>query len=144
MDAIAEVYASIFGPDPIEYRAERGLLDLHEEMGILVQEVVGQAVGKYFLPACSGVAFSNNEFRWSARISRSDGLIRMVPGLGTRAVDRVADDYPVLIAPGQPSLRANVTVEEVLRYSPRRVDVINLETNSFETVECDGAAALLR
>jgi len=135
MDAIAEVYASIFGPDPTEYRAERGLLDVHEEMGILIQEVVGQTVGKYFLPACSGVAFSNNEFRWSSRISRGDGLLRLVPGLGTRAVDRVADDYPVLIAPGQPSLRANVTVEEVLRYSPKRVDVINLETNSFETVE---------
>jgi hypothetical protein len=141
MDAIAEVYASIFGPDPTEYRAERGLLDVHEEMGILIQEVVGQAVGKYFLPACSGVAFSNNEFRWSARISRGDGLIRLVPGLGTRAVDRVADDYPVLIAPGQPNLRANVTVEEVLRYSPKRIDVINLETNSFETVE---AKELLR
>ncbi|MCU0276200.1 MAG: PEP/pyruvate-binding domain-containing protein, partial [Acidobacteria bacterium] len=44
-DAIAEVYASIFGPDPIEYRAERGLLDFHEEMGIMIQEVVGQRVG---------------------------------------------------------------------------------------------------
>jgi len=32
MDAVAEVYASIFGPDPTEYRAERGLLDVHEEM----------------------------------------------------------------------------------------------------------------
>jgi hypothetical protein len=135
MDAVAEVYASIFGPDPTEYRAERELLDVHEEMGILVQEVVGQEVGKYFFPACSGVAFSNNEFRWSPRISRSDGLIRMVPGLGTRAVDRVVDDYPVLVAPGQPTLRANVTVDEILKYSPRRMDVINLETNSFETVE---------
>ncbi len=135
MDAVAEVYASIFGPDPTEYRAERGLLDVHEEMGILIQEVVGQEVDKYFFPACSGVAFSNNEFRWSARIRRSDGLIRMVPGLGTRAVDRVMDDYPVLVAPGQPTLRANVTVEEILKYSPRRMDVINLETNSFETVE---------
>jgi len=141
MDAVAEVYASIFGPDPTEYRAERGLLDVHEEMGIMIQEVVGQEVGKYFLPVCSGVAFSNNEFRWSARISRSDGLIRLVPGLGTRAVDRVADDYPVLIAPGQPNLRANVTVEEVLRYSPRRVDVINLALNTFETVD---AKELLR
>jgi pyruvate, water dikinase len=141
MDAIAEVYASIFGPDPTEYRSERGLLDVHEEMGILIQEVVGQKIGKYFFPACSGVAFSNNEFRWSARIQRSDGLIRLVPGLGTRAVDRLGDDYPVLIAPGQPNLRANVTVEEVLRYSPRRVDVINLETNSFDTVD---ATELLR
>src|SRR5215472_4108627 len=141
MDAIAEVYASIFGPDPTEYRAERGLLDVHEEMGIMIQEVVGQTLGKYFLPACSGVAFSHNEFRWSARIRREDGLIRLVPGLGTRAVDRVADDYPVLIAPGQPNLRANVTVEEVLRYSPRRVDVINLALNTFETVD---AKELLR
>jgi pyruvate,water dikinase len=134
MDAIAEVYASIFGPDPTEYRAERGLLDVHEEMGIMIQEVVGQPVGKYFLPACSGVAFSNNEFRWSERIKREDGLIRLVPGLGTRAVDRVADDYPFLIAPGQPGLRANVTADEILRYSPKRVDLINLETNAFETV----------
>ena len=53
-DAIAEVYASIFGPDPIEYRAERGLLDVHEEMGIMIQEVVGKRVGHYFLPAFSG------------------------------------------------------------------------------------------
>ena len=135
MDAVAEVYASIFGPDPTEYRAERGLLDVHEEMGIMIQEVVGQKVGKYFLPACSGVAFSNNEFRWSARISRGDGLVRLVPGLGTRAVDRVSDDYPVLIAPGQPNLRVNVTVEEVFKYSPKRVDLINLETNAFETVD---------
>ena len=70
LDAVAEVYASVFGPDPLEYRAERGLLDVHEEMGILLQEVVGSRVGKYFLPTFAGVAFSNNEFRWSARIKR--------------------------------------------------------------------------
>jgi hypothetical protein len=135
MDAIAEVYASVFGPDPTEYRSERGLLDVHEEMGIMIQEVVGQRAGRYFLPAWSGVAFSNNEFRWSPRIRREDGLIRLVPGLGTRAVDRVGDDYPVLIAPGQPNLRANVTADEVLKYSPKKVDVINLESNAFETVD---------
>jgi hypothetical protein len=134
MDAVAEVYASVFGPDPIEYRAERGLLDVHEEMGILIQEVVGTRVGKYFLPSFAGVAFSNNEFRWSARIRREDGLVRLVPGLGTRAVDRVADDYPVLVAPGQPGLRVNVTPDEVVRYSPRKVDVINLEARVFETI----------
>jgi hypothetical protein len=135
MDAIAEVYASVFGPDPIEYRAERGLLDVHEEMGVMIQEVVGARVGRYFMPAFAGVAFSNNEFRWSARIKRDDGLIRLVPGLGTRAVDRVGDDYPVLIAPGQPGLRANVTPDEVVRYAPARADLINLETRQFETVE---------
>jgi predicted nucleotidyltransferase len=135
MDAIAEVYASVFGPDPTEYRAERGLLDVHEEMGILMMEVVGRRAGRYFLPAYSGVAFSNNEFRWSPRIRREDGLIRLVPGLGTRAVDRIGDDYPTLIAPGQPHLRANVTPDEILKYSPKKIDVINLERNEFETIE---------
>lgn len=135
MDAIAEVYASVFGPDPIEYRKEHGLLDYYEEMGILIQEVVGNKVGKYFLPSFSGVAFSQNDFRWSNRIRREDGLIRMVPGLGTRAVDRLSDDYPVLFSPGQPNLRVNIAAEEIVRYSPKRIDVINLEKRVFETIE---------
>lgn len=135
LDAVAEVYASIFGPDPIQYRSERGLLDHHEEMGIMVQEVVGVRAGRRYLPAWAAVAFSRNELRWSPRIRREDGLLRIVPGLGTRAVDRLGDDYPVLAAPGQPGLRVNVSPEDVVRYSPRRLDVIDLETNAFETVE---------
>jgi predicted nucleotidyltransferase len=134
-NAIAEVYASTFSPDPIEYRAERGLLDFGEEMGIMIQEVVGTKIGHYYLPAFAGVAFSNNEFRWSPRIKREDGLVRLVPGLGTRAVDRLSDDYPVLIAPGQPGLRVNLDPDEVKKYSPQKIDVINLETNSFETID---------
>jgi pyruvate,water dikinase len=137
LDAIAEVYASTFSPDPIEYRTERGLIDFGEEMGIMIQEVVGNRIGNYFLPTFAGVAFSRNEFCWSPRINRKDGLLRMVPGLGTRAVDRLSDDYPTLVAPGQPKLRANTTIDEVVRYSPRKIDVINLDTNSFETVEVD-------
>ena len=135
LDAIAEVYASMFGPDPMEYRAERGLIDYNEEMGIMIQEVVGNRVGKYFLPTFAGVAFSNNEFRWSPRIDREDGLLRLVPGLGTRAVDRLSDDYPVLLAPGNPSIRVTSDPEEIAHYSPRRLDVINLETNAFETID---------
>jgi pyruvate,water dikinase len=134
-DAITEVFASLFAPDPIEYRIKHGLIDYHEAMGILIQEVVGTQVGRYYLPAFAGVAFSNNEFRWSSRIKREDGLVRLVPGLGTRAVDRLSDDYPVLIAPGQPRLRVNVSPDEVLRYSPKKIDVINLETHTFETID---------
>jgi pyruvate,water dikinase len=141
MDAVAEVWASVLGPDPIEYRRERGLQEFVEEMGILIQEVVGTRVGRYWLPAFAGVAFSQNEFRWSPRIKREDGLIRLVPGLGTRAVDRVGDDFPILAVPGQPGLRPSASVDEKLRYTPTRADAINLETNRFETVEL---AELLR
>ena len=133
-DAIAEVYASILGPDPIQYRRERGLLDFMEEMGVLVQRVVGTRVGRYFLPAFAGVAFSRNEFRWSPRLRREDGVIRIVAGLGTRAVDRVGDDYPTLVSPGQPGLRVNADVKQAIRYAQRYVDAINLESGRFETV----------
>jgi hypothetical protein len=141
LDAVAEVYASVFGPDPIEYRRERGLLDFHEEMAILIQEVVGRQVGDYYFPAFAGVAFSHNEFCWTPKIRREDGVIRLVAGLGTRAVDRVSEDYPVLAVPGQPELRVNASLDEQVRYTPRHADVINLKTGRFET---GAAAELLR
>jgi len=135
MDAVSEVLASQFGPDPIEYRIEHDLIDHHEEIGVMIQEVVGTQIGHYFMPSFAGVAFSKNEFRWSSRIKPEDGLVRMVPGLGTRAVDRLSDDYPVLIAPGQPGLRVNISPEEIVRYSPKKIDLIDLETCKFATIE---------
>ncbi len=136
-EAVAEVYASIFNPDAIQYRAERGLLDYYEEMGILIQKVVGRTVGRYFFPAFAGVAFSNNDYRWSPRLRREDGILRIVAGLGTRAVDRVENDYPVLVSPGQPGIRVNVMPEEAVHYSQRFIDVINMETGRFETRSID-------
>ncbi len=137
MDAIVEVYASMYSPDSIQYRAERGMLDFPEEMGIMIQEVVGTRIGRYFFPLFAGVAFSNNEFRWSPRIKREDGLIRLVMGLGTRAVDRISDDFPVLVSPGQPKLKVNIAPDEVRYYSQKKIDLINLEKNTFETVEIE-------
>ena len=133
MDAVCEVYASVFGPDPIQYRAERGLLDFVEEMGIIIQKVVGRQVGRYFFPAFAGVAFSHNEYRWSPRLKREDGIVRMVAGLGTRAVDRLGNDFPFMLSPGQPKIRVNVTPEQVTHYAQSHMDVINLETGRFET-----------
>jgi hypothetical protein len=134
MNAISEVYASTFGPDAIEYRVEKGLIDFREEMGVLIQEVVGNQIGNYFMPSYAGVAFSQNEFRWTTRLRREDGVVRIVAGLGTRAVDRTMDDYPIMIAPGNPDLRVNQSYEQMVRYSQNNLDVINLNTNQFETV----------
>ena len=134
VDGILEVYASLFNPDSIEYRKERGLLDCDEQMGIMIQEVVGCKVGNYYFPLFAGVAFSNNELRWSSRIKREDGLLRMVMGLGTRAVDRIGEDYPILLSPGQPSLRINQSPYDLLKYSPQYMDVIDLENNQFLTL----------
>ncbi len=137
LDAIAEVYASVFSPDPIGYRNEKRLMDYNEEMSIMIQEVIGKKIGKYFFPAFSGVGFSHNEFRWTPRIKREDGLLRMVPGLGTRAVDRIGNDFPILLSPSKPDLKLNLSAKEMLNYSTSHIDLINLETNTFETKEID-------
>jgi hypothetical protein len=117
----------------MQYRSERGLLDFMEEMGIIIMQVVGKRVGKYWFPAFAGVAFSNNEFRWTPRLKREDGLVRLVAGLGTRAVDRIGDDFPLLVSPGQPDLRVNVTPDQVIRYAQSYIDVMNLESGCFES-----------
>jgi len=133
-DAIAEVYASLFHSDPIEYRRERGLIDFQEQMGILIQEVVGREAGGMLFPVFAGVAFSRCEMRWSPRIRHTDGMARLVLGLGTRAVDRTVTDYPVLVALEQPALRAVQRPDEVYRYSQHDVDVIDLRESQFETL----------
>ena len=135
MNAIAEIYASVFAPSPLEYRRERGLLEFSEEMSILIQEVVGTRIGPYFLPIYAGVSLCNNEFSWSPRIRREDGMVRLVAGLGTRAVDRIGDDYPVLIAPFRPEIRINRLIDEAIQYSQRFIDVINIEKGTLETVD---------
>lgn len=132
--AITEVYASILHPDPIIYRRKRNLLDYDEMMGILIQPVVGQRIGDYYFPLFSGVAYSRNEYRWSRRIRREDGMIRMVMGLGTRAVDRVSSDYPRIVALTEPTLRSQGTTEDIIKYSQRHLDVVDLKAKSFTTV----------
>ncbi|MDH3285078.1 MAG: PEP/pyruvate-binding domain-containing protein, partial [Acidobacteriota bacterium] len=134
LGAITEVYASLLHPDPISYRQRHTLLDYDENMAVLIQKVVGTRYRHYFCPLWAGVAFSRNEYRWSPRIRREDGLARMVFGIGTRAVDRVSSDYPRMIALGLPTLRPEASTEELVRYSQRFVDVINMDDNRFETI----------
>ncbi|MCP4900452.1 MAG: pyruvate, phosphate dikinase [bacterium] len=133
-DAISEVYASTFHADPIEYRRERGLLDFQEQMGILIQQVVGEEIGDMLFPVFAGVAFSRCEMRWSPRIQRTDGVARLVLGLGTRAVDRTGDDYPVLVALEQPTLRAVQQPDEIYRYSQHVVDAVDFREAEFNSV----------
>ena len=133
-NAIAEVYASVFHPDPIEYRREHGLIDFQEQMGVLIQALVGRELGRMMFPLFAGVAFSTCEMRWSPRIRRSDGMARLVLGLGTRAVDRTGADYPVLVSLEQPTLRAVQRPDEVYRYSQHEVDVVDLREGQFDSL----------
>lgn len=132
--AIAQVYASTLNPDALLYRRSKGLQDYDERMAILIQVVKGEFIGNYYLPHAAGVAFSRNSFRWSPEIRSEDGFVRLVWGLGTRAVDRIGDDYPRLVALSHPLLHPEDSSKSIRRYSQQFVDVIDLEQNSFQTL----------
>ncbi|UCD43438.1 MAG: PEP/pyruvate-binding domain-containing protein [Chloroflexota bacterium] len=132
--AIAHVYASTLNPDALLYRRSKGLQDYDERMAILIQVVKGESAEQYYLPQAAGVAFSRNSFRWSPEIRKEEGFVRLVWGLGTRAVDRVGNDYPRLVALSHPLLHPEDSSKAIRRYSQQYVDVINLAQNSFQTL----------
>ena len=132
--AIAKVYASTLNPNALLYRRSKGLQDYDERMAILIQTVVGELLGDYYLPHGAGVAFSRNLYRWSPQIKSDDGFIRLVWGLGTRAVDRVGNDYPRLVALSHPLLRPSTSAKNIRRYSQQFVDVIDLKENCLRTL----------
>jgi len=133
-NAIARVYASGLNPDALLYRRSMGLQDYDERLAVLLQVVEGEQFGKYYFPHLAGVGFSRNLYRWSPQIRKEDGFIRLVWGLGTRAVDRVGRDYPRMVALSHPELRPNASTKSIRRYSQQYIDLINLDDNKFETL----------
>ncbi len=133
-NAIAQIYASIFNPNALLYRRSKGLQDYDERMALLIQIVEGERYGDYLMPHAAGVAFSRNLYRWAPQIVAEDGFVRLVWGLGTRAVDRVGNDYPRLVALSHPLLRPSNDPGNVRRYSQQFVDVIDLKHNNFTTL----------
>lgn len=132
--AIKRIYASILNPDALLYRRAKGLQDYDERMALLIQVVEGEQYGQYYLPHAAGVAFSRNLYRWSPQIRREDGFVRLVWGLGTRAVDRVGNDYPRLVALSHPLLHPQASVKDLRRYSQQYVDLIDMQDNTFKSL----------
>ena len=134
IQGVKRVHMSTYHPDPIMYRQDHNLLDYNEHMSVLVQKVIGRRFNDYFFPFASGVVFSVNSYVWNPKIDREAGLVRMVLGLGTRAVDRVGSDYPRMVPLSHPSLRPEVTAAAIRKYSQNKVDVLNLKTGQLESL----------
>ena len=137
--AIARVWASTLNPNALLYRRSKGLQDYDERMAILIMLVEGDSLGHYYLPDAAGVAFSRNLYRWAPQIKREDGFVRLVWGLGTRAVDRVDNDYPRLIALSHPLLRPTPDIKTIKRCSQQFVDLLDLKENCFKTLPAKDA-----
>lgn len=131
--AIATVYASFANPNALFYRKQKGLLDYDERMAVMIQPVQGERYRDYLFPMVAGMAYSRNPFIWNAKLRREDGFVRMVVGMGTRAVERVAEDYPRMIALSHPQLRPESGANAIRHYSQYYMDVIDLKRNQFDT-----------
>lgn len=137
--AVKQIFASTLSTEALMYRKKRGILDMDEEMGLLVQRVSGCIDGHYFYPHLAGVGLSFNPYVWHESIEPESGMMRLVFGLGTRAVDRNDDDGTRLVALNAPRRRAELVCEDLNRFAQRRVDVLDLDANycgykDFETV----------
>jgi hypothetical protein len=135
--AVRHVYASAMGRDALLYRAKRGLLDRDEQMALLVQRVSGSVHGRLFFPQAAGVGLSFNPFAWSEQIDPAAGVLRLVFGLGTRAVRRSDNDYTRIVALNAPLRRPETTSDEIRGYAQWRVDVLDLEKKEHRVCPFD-------
>lgn len=135
LSAVRTIYASTMSEKALRYRAQRGLLDQDEQMSLLVQRVSGVRYGGLFYPQVAGVGLSRNPYVWNKCIDPKAGVVRLVFGLGTRAVDRSDDDYTRIVALNAPERRPESDVDAVRQYSQRKVDVIDLEANQLVSYE---------
>jgi pyruvate, water dikinase len=137
MRAVRTVYASAMSEEGLNYRLHHGLLDRDEQMALLVQRVSGEMHGHLFFPQLAGVGFSFNPFVWNEDIDPKAGMLRLVFGLGTRAVDRTDDDYTRLVALNAPLRRPEARPDQVRQFAQRRVDVLDLKANQLVSREFD-------
>jgi hypothetical protein len=138
--AVRRVYASAMSEEALRYREHRGLLDSDEQMAILVQRVSGAVHGSLHFPQVAGVALSYNPYVWDPRIDPHAGVVRLVFGLGTRAVDRSDDDYTRLVALNEPLRRPDAIREGVPEHAQRRVDAVDLAGDRVATFRLDEIA----
>jgi hypothetical protein len=129
--AVRAIYASAMSERALQYRAQRGLLDRDEQMALLVMRVSGEMYERDFFPHMAGVGFSFNPYAWSEYIDPKAGVMRLVFGLGTRAVDRSDDDYTRLVALNAPNRRPESNFDEVRQHAQWRVDYLDLEANQL-------------
>jgi pyruvate,water dikinase len=141
LTAVKTVYASALGEEALHYREHRDLLERDEQMAVLIQRVSGAVHGRLFYPQVAGVALSYNPYVWNHAIDPQAGVVRLVFGMGTRAVDRSDDDYTRIVALNAPTLRPESGLDEVTEYAQRRVDVLDLEENRFASAGIDEVVA---
>ena len=133
-EAVKVVYSSTMNISALEYRKINDLDDTDEQMALLVQRVSGSYYGDYFFPTAAGVGFSYSPYSPLPDMDNSKGMLRLVMGLGTKAVDRTKKDYPRIINLDKPEVTMVKDIREKHRYSQHYLDVIDLKNISLHDI----------
>lgn len=134
IDAVRKIYSSTMDEEALIYRRKRGLDRTDEQMALLVQRVSGAQRNNYFFPDAAGVGISYNTYVWDKDIKPESGMLRVVTGLGTRAVDRVEGDYPRIVALSDPLKKPHAGMIDTRRFSQHEADLIDVELGTLSAV----------
>ena len=134
MDAVRHVYASTMNEDALTYRLRRGLADSTSRWPCWCSASRAPTRKHYFFPDLAGVGISYNTLVWRDDMDPRAGMLRLVLGLGTRAVNRVEGDYPRIVALDRPLLKPHGGLRDTRRFSQHDVDLLDTKTNALDTV----------
>ena len=130
--AIKTVYASSMSLSALDYRKRRGLDKRDEQMALLIQRVSGSYYGQYYMPCAAGVGYSYSPYRIMQDTDPAAGMLRLVMGLGTSAVDRTEGSYPRVVNLDSPEKTSYSTSADKHRFSQGKAEVINMASHSLE------------
>ena len=134
--AIRTVYASTMGLSALDYRKRRGLDKRDEQMAILVQRVSGSRYEDFYMPCAAGVGYSISPYRFSPE-HPSEGMLRLVMGLGTAAVDRRTGSYPRMVMMEDPTKVTLTSSSDKHQFSQRLVDAVSFASGEVEGLDPD-------
>lgn len=132
-EAVRKIFSTTMNEDALTYRLKRGLAQHDEQMALLIQRVSGSYRQQYFFPDIAGVGFSYNTYVWEQNMDPKAGMIRVVAGLGTRAVNRLEGDYARIIALDEPLLKPYAGFSDFKQFSQREIDVLNIPENRVQS-----------
>ena len=128
-NAIRRVYASSMSLSALDYRKRRNLAGRDEQMALLVQRVSGSHYDQYYMPCAP--------YRFLKSLDPEAGMLRLVMGLGTCAVDRTEGSYPRLVNLDRPEATTATTIAEKHEFSQRKLEVVNKEKKGLEQISLD-------
>ncbi len=136
-NAIRTVYASTMSKSALDYRSRRGLQKRDEQMALLVMRVSGSYYGEYYMPCVAGVGYSFSPYRFMDDLDPTAGMLRLVMGLGTSAVDRTEGSYPRLVSLDKPKAQPMRDSVEKHQHSQRKMELMNRATRQLEQIDPD-------